>query len=209
MGLFDSLANSLKSSVQGAANRAVSNAKEELRSDINDAVAKAAQPSERKSFVFESIPGTLEEFKALPGTDLTDPFAVCALTIVALNAYAANPAEGLNMLNFLKGPQPLSTFETSFLKEHMTDYLARSYFAGATPDNDYTPDMPYTVEIFEQAHSLDQKGEGYILLHVRSGGADSPRDIKLRTKPSTSQWFMWEQFLLPGIREPKSADPWA
>ena len=42
-----------------------------------------------------------------------------------------------------------------------------------------------------------------------SGGADSARQIKLRTKPSTGQWFLWEQFLLADIRKPVSADPWA
>ena len=40
-------------------------------------------------------------------------------------------------------------------------------------------------------------------------GADSARQIRLRTKPSTGQWFLWEQFLLSDIRVPVSADPWA
>lgn len=51
--------------------------------------------------------------------------------------------------------------------------------------------------------------QGYLTLHIRSGGADSPRQIKLRQKPSTGQWFLWEQFLLSDIRPPVSADPWA
>ena len=36
-----------------------------------------------------------------------------------------------------------------------------------------------------------------------------PRQIRLRTKPSTGEWFLWEQFILSDIRPPKSADPWA
>ena len=41
---------------------------------------------------------------------------------------------------------------------------------------------------------------------VKSGGADSPRQVVLRSKPSTGQWFLWDQFLLSGIRKPKSQD---
>lgn len=36
-----------------------------------------------------------------------------------------------------------------------------------------------------------------------------PRPLKLRNKPSTGQWFLWEQQLLTGIRIPQVADPWA
>lgn len=36
-----------------------------------------------------------------------------------------------------------------------------------------------------------------------------PRPLKLRNKPSTGQWFLWEQQLLTGIRIPVEADPWA
>lgn len=205
MGLFDSIMSSAKS----AANQAASKAKTEAQNGVRTAAASAFTPNEKKTFTFDAIPSTLAEFQTLPGTDLSDPFAVCALTIVAMNAYYLNQSEAIEMLNFLKGPQPMSTYETGFFKEHITDYLARSYFAGATPQNSYEPTKPYTVEIFAQAHSYDQKGEGYVILHVRSGGADNPRDIKLRTKPSTGQWFMWEQFLLPGIRQPANADPWA
>ncbi|WP_442872029.1 DUF6935 domain-containing protein [Blautia sp.] len=46
-------------------------------------------------------------------------------------------------------------------------------------------------------------------LYVACSGADSPRPLKLRNKPSTGQWFLWEQQLLTGIRIPKEADPWA
>jgi hypothetical protein len=45
-------------------------------------------------------------------------------------------------------------------------------------------------------------------LHIRSGGADSPREVVLRQK-GDGQWLLWEQFLTVGIRQPKSADPWA
>ena len=46
-------------------------------------------------------------------------------------------------------------------------------------------------------------------LFIPCGGADDPRPIKLRLRPSDGKWFLWEQYLLTGVRTPKSADPWA
>ena len=57
-------------------------------------------------------------------------------------------------------------------------------------------------------YSRSQLAEGYLTLYVNCSGADSPRPLKLRKKPSTGQWFLWEQQLLAGIRIPAAADPW-
>ena len=65
------------------------------------------------------------------------------------------------------------------------------------------------LTFFENPYSRDQFDDGYLTLYIKSGGGDNPRQVKLRTKPSTGQWFLWEQFLLSDIRQPVSADPWA
>ena len=116
-----------------------------------------------------------------------------------------------DMLNWLRGPRPLTAYDIQFIRDRLRgkDYLPRSYFSGATPENNYTPVQPLAVTVIETAHSNDQGAEGYITLYLDCGGADSPRPIRLRHKPSTGQWFLWEQFLLPGIRTPASANPWA
>ena len=44
---------------------------------------------------------------------------------------------------------------------------------------------------------------------VACGGADDPRPIKMRQRGSDGKWFLWEQYLLTGVRTPKAADPWA
>ena len=87
------------------------------------------------------------------------------------------------------------------------NYLARSYFKGATPKNEYKPDEPFTLVFSDSAAQIAE--EGYKILNVKSGGADSPRSITLRNKPSTGEWFLWEQMLLAGIRIPESQDAWA
>jgi hypothetical protein len=44
---------------------------------------------------------------------------------------------------------------------------------------------------------------------MKSTGADTPREIRMRHKPSTNQWFVEDQMLLADIRVPVAADPWA
>ena len=159
----------------------------------------------------DKLPKTLDELKAMPQAGLTNPEEVAALTVAVLALYPENPAETEKMLDFLRGPRPLNGMDKQFIKDRFRgkEYLMRSYFAGATPENNYAPKLPYRVLISENASSRSQFGEGYLTLYVACSGADSPRPLKLRNKPSTRQWFLWEQQLLTGIRIPKSADPWA
>jgi hypothetical protein len=102
----------------------------------------------------------------------------------------------------------MSNYDISFLKDRFRDgnYVPVSYFAGATPENDYTPNQPFTLII--EAGPYADANEGYKKLHIRSGGADNAREIVLRRK-GDGTWWLWEQFLLMSIRQPKSADPWA
>ncbi|MBO4474572.1 MAG: hypothetical protein J5750_06635 [Clostridiales bacterium] len=166
---------------------------------------------QRKTVVFQEMPETLEQMLALPEAKMKDPFDVAALTVAALCVWPSNKEESIKMLNFLKGPQPLSPMQISFITDRFrdADYVPRSYLKGATPQNNYVPQRPYSVEIYELAHSRDNFSQGYITLNLNSGGADSPRQIQLRTKPSTGEWFLWEQFILVGIRVPDQANPWA
>lgn len=160
---------------------------------------------------FQTLPTSLAQLQTLPGADLKDPYQTAALTVAALCAYPADKEAAFAMLNYLKGPEPLSTYEKQFLADRFrdADYVPRSYFRGAVPANNYTPDQPYSITVFENAHSRDSISQGYLTVFLTSGGADSPRQIRLRTKPSTGQWFLNEQMLLSGIRIPAAADPWA
>ena len=157
------------------------------------------------------LPVSLEQLKAMPEGSLQKPEHTAALAISALTLYPIDKDAALQMLEFLQGPKGLSPYEKQFLADRFRDkdYVPRSFFNGATPENNYEPSEPYTLTFFENPYSRDHIAEGYLTLHIRSGGADSPRQIKLRNKPSTGQWFLWEQFLLSDIRPPVSADPWA
>lgn len=162
-----------------------------------------------ETFTFASLPENLAQMQALPEAVLDDPYKTAALTVCAVCAYAENKNVGIEMLNWLRGPRPLGGVEIAFLDDRFRDgktYVPFSYFKGATPENAYTPDVPYTVTIESNLYS--DANEGYKKLFVKSSGADNAREIVLRRK-GDGTWLLWDQVLLVGIREPQSADPWA
>ena len=165
-----------------------------------------------RTYTFESLPQNLDQLKALPEASLTDPYAVAALTLAALTRYGESSRDCFEMLNYLKGPQPLSGYETSFIRERLEGktYKPFSYFKGATPQNNYTPSRPYKVTIDSNQYSFTTDGNGHqwCTMWVTSGGADNPRSIKLRKKASTGQWFLNDIQCLSDIRTPAADDPW-
>jgi hypothetical protein len=161
-----------------------------------------------KAFSFPRVPATYEEFVALPEAALHDPFATAALTILALLVYKTDHAASLKMLDYLKGPQPLTNQEKQFLVDRLygKDYKPFSYVVGATPQNNYTPVSPFVIKLHDGPASSSQAG--YLTLYATSSGADSPRPIRLRQKgPDT--WCLWEEFLLADIVAPQKDNPWA
>ncbi len=176
---------------------------------IYDKLKKAPEEPKQTVFTFDALPESAAELMALPEADLSTPFRTAALAVCALCAAAADEAIGVEMLNALRGPRPLSVMEIQFLRDRLRGkhYVPFSYVAGATPENDYTPTQPFTLSFKETPYSY--QNEGYATLYLHSGGADSDRQITLRRK-GDGQWCLWEHFgLLPDIRKPKSEDPWA
>ena len=215
MSLFDSLLNKAAKGLSDAANQAARKAASGVVNTVSDTVNKTVSEAmrEKKSFSFDSLPQDPDELKARPEAAMKDPFAVAALTVAALCRYPEDREACYAMLNVLKGPTPLSPRDRDFIRDRFMDgknYLPFSYFSGATPQNNYSPALPYTVTVCESAHSRDQEKEGYLTLYLPSGGADSPRQIVLRCKPSTGEWFLWSfEGLLGSIRVPVSDNPWA
>ncbi len=184
--------------------------KNQATSAITDAVRQTAANIGNKTekIVFADIPESLEAFKALPQAALSTPFDTAAMTVVALSVYPANKELCFQMLDYLRGPRPMNGADKQFIADRFRDkdYVPRSYFGGATPNNDYMPATPYTVTVKSDPHSYDE--QGIAKLFIPSGGADSPRPIKLR-QAKDGKWYLWEQFLLTGIRQPESSNPWA
>lgn len=189
---------------------------DKLKKGASDAVKTAAQGAanafgkKEETFTFTALPESLAELQALPEASLDSPFKTAALTVCAICAYAADKNIGTEMLNWLRGPRPLGNQDISFLNDRFRDgktYVPFSYFKGAKPDNDYTPNEPYTLTIFTNPYS--DANPDYMKLFLESSGAENAREIVLRKRESDGKWFLWDQFILVGIKEPKSADPWA
>ena len=171
---------------------------------------QTAQPAGSRTveIVFSSLPDTLEQFRAMPQAALSTPFETAAMTVLALCFYPQNPQLSLSMYEFLSGPRQINESERQFIKDRFrdSDYVPRSYFNGAVPANDYKPSQPYTVRVSENPYTY--QNEGYAKVYLTSGGADTPRPIVLR-KAKDGKWYLWEQFVLVGIRQPESSNPWA
>ena len=100
--------------------------KQAANSSANDA---DKQPSNKTVQVsFSKLPDSLDEFKALTQAQLVDPFDTAALTVLAMCFYPQNSELSLQMLGYLKGPQPLSAYDKQFIADRFRDkdYVPRS-----------------------------------------------------------------------------------
>ena len=156
------------------------------------------------------VPQNIEQMMKMPYAKLTNEFEVAALTVAVLCNYCQNPQATVEMLNYLRGPRPLSALDVQFLRDRLSGkpYKMLSYLNGTSPTNNYTPTMPLGVTIVTTPASAVQPD--MISLFIPSSGADSLRQLDLRRKPSTGQWFLWSLVgLMPDVRIPVNQDPWA
>ncbi len=180
-----------------------------FKNKVSQTVSKAVS-NKSKTYSFEALPQTVDELKALPEAALTDVYAVAALSLLALTRFEADRNASIAMLNFLKGPDPMTPMAIQQISDRFMDgkfYKVNSFFEGATPANNYTPSQPYKVKVSSTPYSFET--ENWAVLYLHSGGSDNPRPVKLRKKPSTGQWFLVEIQYLGDVRTPPTADKWA
>lgn len=103
--------------------------------------------AEKFTVTFNSLPKDLDELKALPEASLSEPQFAAALFVAAVSRFPEDREAAYEMIDFLRGPRPLSAYDKSFIKDRFmdADYVPRSYFAGSSPENSYTPAVPYTI----------------------------------------------------------------
>lgn len=162
---------------------------------------------------FDKIMDCKEDLELL---DRANAFNVAAAAVHVFSNYDVNNSEKFySMLQFLMGEfQPISVMMKQNIKDRMMQnnkypFIGKSYFRGATPQNDYAPQIPYEVEVIENAYS--DENEGYKRLLLKSGGADSPRPITLRLAKDGNYYIWSDSFmgLLADIRAIESNNPWA
>lgn len=164
--------------------------------------------NKKEIMTFQTLPTDVEQLRAM--ADMRTPFRTAALSVLAFLQYENDVQSAIDMVNFLKGPQPLSVMDTQFIRDRLRGkgYVVRSYFRGTSPANNYTlPAPPYAIEVSDNPYSY--VNDGYAVLYLKSSGADSPRPVTLRLKPSTGEWFLWQHSFLADVRAPQSENPWA
>jgi hypothetical protein len=203
MAIFDTIKNQFTSQLRSETSKAINN----VAHTATQTIAKGRNHTE--SFTFSYLPTSVEELKAMPEASLDSAFKTTALCIAVLCNLEKNEEATWEMLDYLKGPENVSEREKAFIKERLAgkQYKTFSFFSGATPENGYVSNTPYTITVSENPYSFDE--DNWATLYVTSGGADSPRPIKLRRKPSTNQWFINDIQCLADIRIPTQQDEWA
>ena len=123
MSIFDrfkrNAVNALQNTASSALRNGASSAAEAMKSAAKGAAAGFT--AKRETFTFRVLPESLAELQALPEADLDTPYKTAALTVCALCVYAADRQAGAEMLNWLRGPRPLSGGDISFLNDRFRD----------------------------------------------------------------------------------------
>ena len=159
--------------------------------------------------IINKLPETIEEFKAMPQADLSNPANTCAMFLCACELFISDRDAGREAMDFLRGPRPMTEYDMQFLRNRFIDkkYLPKVYFEGASPDNNYEPRKPSTLEVYDDTTSAKPQ-PGYLRLFLETAGADRKRPITLRGKGD--KWYLWEySSILLGVVPPKAEDPWA
>lgn len=155
------------------------------------------------------LPETYAQFTELVEQyPLTLPEHTTALFVYALNLYLANREDGWKAIDLLRGPRPMNGYDKQFLADRFRGktYLARAYYENACPENNYEPSRPYTIVVSDPQRTAEP---GYTYRTLSTAGADTPRPIRLRQKPSTGEWFLWEySTILNGISLPQNENSW-
>ncbi len=139
--------------------------------------------------------------------DTDDPVNVSAYFMAGLVRAAESESDGFEIMDYLcasKSPfedsitegMPEKETHKAWLKEAERNYIPRSYYQGATPENGYTPDEPWTIGFkINEAQTTDynstaSNGYEYIVYDIQSSGRDTTRQLVLFKRPKDTRWYM-------------------
>ena len=155
---------------------------------------------------YATLPRDYQEFKARYQEEGQTPEGTAHLYFEAVYCYLNKDTrpEGSKMLRYVMDlPYPVENFPTRTFVERLQNesyhHIFRSYAVGTTPENDYimSPDN------FKLNIESSRKEGDYIILGLRSSGADSPRLLNM--KQIDGLWYVSSSAGIHSeIRPPKS-----
>lgn len=146
----------------------------------------------------------VSDFESRFKSQATDPVVAAYLWFEAAMVYsnADTVATGRDMLDDYFGERTWEQDGTFALAVHKQPYLFYSYLIGATPYNDYQPQLSDGHFELDLRGSQADSSPGYWKLVLHSSGADSARPCTLK-RGTDGLWRMWEySSIYVGIRPP-------
>ncbi|MBO7140488.1 MAG: hypothetical protein J6W19_07975 [Prevotella sp.] len=173
----------------------------------------AADKYRRNGFgivTFTYIPSNYEEFKAVYTNFLgKTAFGAAAMMPMAMEMYARDREVGRQCIELLCYPSNVNSV-ISIIKEKFGSnpndsygqrYLPAASLKGATPENAYQPERPYTVQMeasVNQHQELKITGSGTVLyLYIMGGGWDThQRSVEVIKQPGKD---LYQVFNCPSL----------
>ena len=115
-----------------------------------------------------------------------------------------------DMLNYLRGPRPMSPMDVQFMDDRFRGdgkKIPFSYFEGANPGNNYKPTEPMSIQIrnrpIPSIPTAMLGSTSAAAARIARGKSSSAR------KKAAANGSFWEQQVMVGIKPAKEDDPWA
>lgn len=161
----------------------------------------ALHRGESGSCSLTALPKNVEEFKKLQAEVAVEPQGAVAMFLAAMNIYSQDEKAGRECLELAS--HQLGGSEISILKDKLRGpesdsyrqkYLPMAFFKGATPENKYTPDKPYTVEVSvnngRPYSVLTSAHAPVIYMNVKTRGTDMGSRSVSVIKPEGSKYYL-------------------
>ena len=151
---------------------------------------------------FSRFPASVNEFRAAQQQIGGEPQGAVALQLMAAEMYRRNANRGTQCIELcnvksnieLQMSRWRQLFDLKDETQYARPYQIAAFLRGATPDNDYTPNEPYTVEVrVSNSHPYTQETMLYnatvITLEVLTKGKDSGAERVEVIKPGKCNDF--------------------
>ena len=156
---------------------------------------------------FNRFPVSVDEFKKVQQQIGNEPHGAVALELMAIEMYRRNAETGTECLKLCNTPLNVNS-QTRRLKElfgndtnYNRPYQVAAFLKGATPENKYTPNEPYTVEVKVNNGRPYQKITDYqstelyleVLTKGKAHGSETVYVVKpnpCRDYPEGSKYFL-------------------
>ena len=177
---------------------------------VGNLTAKEYNKSAKGTVTFTNIPSDYEEFEAVYTNFLgKTPHGTAAMMTMAMEMYARDRVVGKKCIELINYPSNVSSviprlndkFGAKPGDSYGQRYLPAAVLKGATPQNGYTPQRPYTIEMkasVNKHQDMQIMGSGRVMyVYVMGKGWDTEqRGVELIKQPKAT---LYQVFNCPSL----------